>query len=46
MEINYRTKIGSIKFNSKDINGITGNKISDIEKIDNLELFDLSACAK
>ena len=33
MEINYRTKIGSIKFNSKDINGITGNKISDIEKI-------------
>ena len=37
MEINYRTKIGSIKFNSKDINGITGNKISDIEKIIKLD---------
>lgn len=33
MEINYKTKMGNIMFNSKDINGITGTKISDIEKI-------------
>ena len=33
MEIEYKTKIGNIKFNSKDINGIIGNKLSDIEEI-------------
>ena len=33
MEIEYKTKIGTIKFNSKDINGIIGNKLSDIEEI-------------
>ena len=33
MEIEYKTKIGNIKFNSKNINGIIGNKLSDIEEI-------------
>ena len=37
MEIEYKTKIGTIKFNSKDINGIIGNKVSDIEEIIKLD---------
>ena len=33
MEIEYKTKIGNIKFNSKYINGVIGNRVSDIEEI-------------